>query len=104
MANEPGGKEPFVPKDDRPEVKIPEPETPVSQLTVRELQAILGSGSLKKPEVAKEIIKDVAKEKELKVENKEKNEVKDHKDHKNEVKDHKDHKNEVKDHKDQKNE
>jgi len=97
-------KEPFVPKTDRPEVKIPEPDVPISQLTVRDLQAILGGSIAKKLEAAKEIIKDTAKEKEIKVEVKDKNDFKDNKDHKNETKDHKDQKNEVKDHKDQKNE
>src|SRR5271165_4677394 len=104
MANEPEGKEPFVPKADRPEVKIPEPETPVSQLTVRELQAILGSAPAKEREI-KQIEKEFKGEvkNEVKEHKDQKNEVKEHKDQKNEVKDHKDQKNEVKEHKDQKN-
>jgi hypothetical protein len=78
-------KEPFVSQEDRPEVTL-KPDTPLSQLRVRDLQAILGSGAagLKSPwfEVGKTPIKDffdkpfpeVAKDwvKELKIEKVEK--------------------------------
>jgi hypothetical protein len=42
-------KEPYVSQADRPEVKI-DPEKPVSELRVRDLQAILGSSAIKKLE------------------------------------------------------
>lgn len=41
-------KEPFVAQEDRPEVRI-DPETPVSELRVRDLSAILGSVTNKIP-------------------------------------------------------
>jgi hypothetical protein len=44
-----GQKEPYVSQEDRPEVKI-DPDTPLSQLRVRDIQVILGSGLLKKHE------------------------------------------------------
>ena len=44
-----GKKEPYVSQEDRPEVKI-DPDTPLSQLRVRDIQVILGSGILKKNE------------------------------------------------------
>ena len=46
-------KEPFVAGQDRPEVKL-NPDQPLSELRVRDLQAILGSAVFQKP-----IIKDV---------------------------------------------
>src|SRR5262245_6570256 len=46
MPEEP--KEPFVSQGDRPTVGI-DPQTPVSQLTVRDLTTILGSGTQLKP-------------------------------------------------------
>jgi hypothetical protein len=59
--NPPESKEPFVPKEDRPEVKITL-DTPLSELRVRELSAILGRviGGGKNPnfEVGKTPIKD----------------------------------------------
>jgi hypothetical protein len=42
-------KEPYVSQADRPEVKI-DPEKPVSELRVRDLQAILGTSAIKKLE------------------------------------------------------
>ncbi len=45
----PTQNEPFVPQEDRPEVKI-DLDQPVAQLRVRDLQAILGSAVLKKLE------------------------------------------------------
>ena len=52
-------KEPFIKKDDRPEVKI-SLDTPLSELRVRELSAILGFMTGKNPnfEVGKTSIKD----------------------------------------------
>src|SRR6185503_20805768 len=52
-------KEPFVPPEDRPEVRI-SLDTPLSELRVRELSAILGLVSGKNPnfEVGKTPIKD----------------------------------------------
>ena len=42
-------KEPYVSQADRPEVKI-DPDKPVSELRVRDLQAILGGSAIKKLE------------------------------------------------------
>ena len=42
----PAGKETFVAADDRPDVKL-EPDMPITDLRVRDLQAILGSGIAK---------------------------------------------------------
>jgi hypothetical protein len=52
-------KEPFVPADDRPEVRI-DLETPLTELRVRDLSAILGFAASKNPnfEVGKTPIKD----------------------------------------------
>ena len=53
-------KQPFVPPEDRPEVKLT-PDTPISELRVRDLAAIVGavSGSTKSPfEVGKTPLKD----------------------------------------------
>jgi hypothetical protein len=87
-----GTKEPFVPKQDRPEVKI-SLDTPLNQLRVRELGAILGflaekspifegdKTSLKDffdkdfPEVAKDWMKDIKTEKLEKPEKPEKLEI-----------------------------
>lgn len=87
-----GSKQPFVPKEDRPEVKI-SLDTPLNQLRVRELGAILGfladkspifegdKTSLKDffdkdfPEVAKDWTKDIKTEKLEKPEKPEKFEV-----------------------------
>lgn len=54
-----GSKEPFVPKSDRPEVKI-NLDTPLSELRVRELSAVLGFMVGKHPnfEVGKTPLKD----------------------------------------------
>jgi hypothetical protein len=63
MADERGGdqgsKEPFVPAEDRPEVRI-SLETPLTELRVRDLSAILGFAATKNPnfEVGKTPIKD----------------------------------------------
>jgi len=79
-------KEPFVPKEDRPEVKITM-DTPLSELRVRDLSSIVGSGAQKSPFEAKtslkdffdkefpEVVKDFVKE--AKSEKFEKNELKD---------------------------
>jgi len=48
--NVPPAKEAFVPQADRPEVK---PDTPVGQLTVRDLTQILGQTALKPPVLEK---------------------------------------------------
>jgi hypothetical protein len=51
-------KEPFVPKEDRPEVKITM-DTPLSELRVRDLSSIVGTGAQKNPfEVGKTPLKD----------------------------------------------
>lgn len=76
-------KQPFVAQEDRPEVRI-DPDTPVSELRVRDLSAILGLGTksafespLKAffdkpfPEVVKDFVKELKVEK---VEKPEKNE------------------------------
>src|SRR3989442_15846975 len=58
-------KEPFISQEDRPEVKI-DPDRPVSELRVRDLEAILVSGALKKfkdLKFEKEEIKDLKFEK-----------------------------------------
>jgi hypothetical protein len=64
MAEESGGgqgnqgKEPFVPSEDRPEVKI-DLDTPLTELRVRELSAILGFVASKNPfEAGKTSLKD----------------------------------------------
>jgi len=87
-----GSKQPFVPKEDRPEVKI-SLDTPLDQLRVRELGAILGFLAAKSPifegdktslkdffdkdfpEVAKDWTKDIKSEKFEKPEKPEKFEV-----------------------------
>ena len=82
-------KEPFVGKEDRPEVKITM-DTPLSELRVRDLSSIVGAGTSKSPfEAGKTSLKDffdkefpeVAKDfvKEAKIEKFEKNELKDFK-------------------------
>ena len=58
----PEQKEPFVPKGDRPDVKLPDPDQPIGELRVRDLQAIIGSAAIKKIEI-KEPIKDFKHEK-----------------------------------------
>jgi|SRR6185436_2844776 hypothetical protein len=83
----PESKEPFVGKEDRPEVKITM-DTPLSELRVRDLSSIVGAGAQKNPfEVGKtslkdffdkefpEVVKDFVKE--AKIEKFEKNELKD---------------------------
>jgi hypothetical protein len=51
-------KQPFVAQGDRPEVKL-KPETPISELRVRDLAAILGAFATKSPlEVGKTPLKD----------------------------------------------
>ena len=87
-------KEPFVPKEDRPEVKITM-DTPLSELRVRDLSSIVGAQAQKNPfEAGKTSLKDffdkefpeVAKDfvKEAKIEKFEKNELKDFKHDKHE--------------------
>ncbi len=85
-----GAKEPFVSREDRPEVQI-DLDTPVSELRVRELSAILGYMAQKSPfeagktslkdffdkpfpEVAKDWVKEIKSEKLDKLEKFEKNE------------------------------
>ncbi len=81
----PEPKEPYVPKEDRPDVKLPDPDKPISELRVRDLQAIIGSATLKKIEI-KEPIKDFKHEKwEIKEPFKD---FKDHKHEKWEIKEH----------------
>jgi hypothetical protein len=92
---EQSSKEPYVSQADRPEVRI-NPDTPLSELRVRDLQAILGSSpAAKSPfEVGKTPLKDffdkdfpeVAKDfiKEIKPEKLEKPEIKEFKGEKNE--------------------
>ena len=54
----PESKEPFVGKEDRPEVKITM-DTPLSELRVRDLSSIVGAGAQKNPfEVGKTSLKD----------------------------------------------
>ena len=84
MADE-SRKEPFVPQGDRPEVKL-KPDTPLSELRVRDLAAIIGAATKSPFEVGKTPLKDFfdkpfpeeAKDfiKELKPEKFEKNELK----------------------------
>ena len=89
-------KQPFVPPEDRPEVKLT-PDTPISELRVRALAAIVGaaSGSTKSPfEVGKTPLKDFFEKpfpettkdfiKEIKPEKLEKNEIKEFKGEKHE--------------------
>ena len=94
MAKKPESKEPFVSKDDRPEVKL-KPDTPLSDLRVRDLAAILGAFAAKSPfEAGKTSLKDffdkdfpeVAKDfiKEIKPEKLDKNEIKEIKGEKHE--------------------
>jgi len=78
----PEKKEPYVSQGDRPEVKM-DPDKPISELRVRDLQAILGGSVAKKVE-NKEIEKIKAEkpekfEKHEKFEKFEKSEFKDHK-------------------------
>jgi hypothetical protein len=78
-------KEPFVSKGDRPEVKL-KPDTPLSELRVRDLAAIIGAATKSPFEVGKTPLKDFfdkefpeeAKDfiKEIKPEKFEKNELK----------------------------
>jgi hypothetical protein len=78
-------KEPFVPQGDRPEVKL-KPDTPLSELRVRDLAAIIGAATKNPFEVGKTPLKDFfdkpfpeeAKDfiKEIKPEKFEKNELK----------------------------
>jgi len=89
-------KQPFVPLEDRPEVKLT-PDTPISELRVRDLAAIVGaaSGSTKSPfEVGKTPLKDFFDKpfpetnkdfiKEIKPEKLEKSEIKEFKGEKHE--------------------
>lgn len=58
MADTSDSKQPFVPEGDRPEVKL-KPDTPVSELRVRDLAAILGAFAAKSPfEAGKTSLKD----------------------------------------------
>src|SRR5262245_48314546 len=91
----PEQKETYVPQQDRPEVKLPDPEQSISELRVRDLQAIVGNAALKKIEF-KEPIKDFKNEK---LEIKDKEIFKDFKDHKHEKWEHKEPFKDYKDHK-----
>ena len=99
-------KEPFVPSADRPEVKI-DPETPVSELKVRDLHAILGAAAPDKLRLNKnelhlkgehhvELQKTGPETKQVKFEKVEKLEIKEVKHEKNEAKEHKIEKHEIK--------
>jgi hypothetical protein len=55
-------KEPFVPREDRPDVSL-NPDTPISELRVRDLTAILHSGLVLKKREFKDFIKDFKIEK-----------------------------------------
>lgn len=59
MTEESASKEPFVSQADRPQVRLT-PDTPLSELRVRDLQALLGSAATKDPnfEVGKDSLKD----------------------------------------------
>ena len=58
MADKSESKEPFVSKEDRPEVKL-KPDTPLTELRVRDLAAILGAINTKNPfEAGKTPLKD----------------------------------------------
>jgi hypothetical protein len=95
MADESESKQPFVSQADRPEVKL-KPDTPIGELRVRDLAAILGAMAAKHPnfEVGKTSLKDFfdkpfpeeAKDfiKELKSEKLEKPEIKEFKGEKHE--------------------
>jgi hypothetical protein len=95
MTQEPAAREPFVAQSDRPEVRMT-PDTPLSELRVRDLQAILGTAATTKSpfEVGKTSLKDffdkpfpeVAKDflKESKPEKLDKSEIKEFKGEKNE--------------------
>jgi hypothetical protein len=54
------GKEPFIAKQDRPDVKLPDPEQPISELRVRDLQTILSRPIFKfRKDTFKEVAKDI---------------------------------------------
>lgn len=74
--------EPFMSSEDRPEVNLPKPETPISELRVRDLSALISDAILKKS-IVKEL-KDHKYEKFEKHEKFEKPEFKEYKDHKHE--------------------
>ncbi|HKG21259.1 MAG TPA: hypothetical protein VKC34_05115 [Blastocatellia bacterium] len=95
----PDQKEPFVPKEDRPETKLPEPDQPISELRVRDLQAILGQQATLKKNEFKELKFEKAEHKELK---NEKIEIKEFKHEKPEHKDFKIEKIEIKEFKHEK--
>jgi hypothetical protein len=87
-------KQPFVPQEDRPEVKL-NPDAPITELRVRDLTAILGAITAKSPfEVGKASIKDFFDKpfpetvkdfiKEIKPEKLEKSEIKEFKGEKHE--------------------
>ena len=86
-------KEPFVPQEDRPNVELPKPDQPLSELRVRDLSALLGNALAIKP-----WFKDL---KDHKFEKFEKPEFKEWKDHKHEKFEKPEHK-EFKDHKHEK--
>lgn len=67
-------KEPFMSSEDRPEVNLPKPETPLSELRVRDLSALISDAI-----VRKSIFKEL---KDHKYEKFEKPEFKEYKDHK----------------------
>lgn len=86
-------KEPFVPQEDRPNVELPKPDQPLTELRVRDLSALLGNALAIKP-----WFKDL---KDHKFEKFEKPEFKEWKDHKHEKFEKPEHK-EFKDHKHEK--
>ncbi|MCL6526939.1 MAG: hypothetical protein K6T57_08645 [Thermaceae bacterium] len=83
-------KEPFVPPEDRPNVELPKPDQPLTELRVRDLSALLGNALTLKP-----WFKEWKDHKHEKLEKPEFKEWKDHKHEKFEKPEHK----EWKDHK-----
>lgn len=70
------GKEPFVPREDRPSVNL-NPDMPITEMRVRDLSDLLNSGIVLKKREFKELIKDIKYEKlEIKELKLEKNELK----------------------------
>jgi hypothetical protein len=56
----PSRKEPYIAKEDRPDVRLPDPEQPISELRVRDLQAILARPIFKfRKDTFKEFTKDI---------------------------------------------
>lgn len=70
----PEKKEPFVPQEDRPDVELPKPDQPLSELRVRDLSALIGNALTLKP-----FFKEWKDRKQEKFEKPEHKEWKDHK-------------------------